>query len=485
MHKIVFSGKILSGHDPAKVRDKLLSMLGVGPEQAERLFSGKSLTVKKGLSAEEAQRYVEHLNRRGIGVEVDPPLPPAGSSPFPTLIFDDEPEEPVEQPPSPPPQVFVQAVAEPPAAFSSSTAGPRAKPIPAPKTKWPEPAIGIRSAAAPVSRPAGQPSPRPAMAENPGRDPAASPVNAIGEALGDQVTCPQCGEVQPKRTLCRACAIDMPRFAAARQPVFEASRTDGQERRASVAAAGMVSARDGESTGPGWLSLSFEGRFGRLSYLWATVFMWFVLVGGLYTAIKTSSLLLGFGILIVTLIYSIRLMVLRNHDAGWSGWWALISLVPYVNIAYSLMLIFIPGTKGANLYGVQPARAGKFAAAMGICCLIFIFGIFSSAFRLAMNAYEEYHKGMESEEQASSVQTSAGTSSEILIYTIASCPACAEAKSYLRRNKISFEERDVERNDAFLREFNELGGKGVPLVIVNGRSMSGFNPARFEALRGG
>lgn len=217
MHKIVFSGKILSGHDPAKVRDKLLSMLGVGPEQAERLFSGKPLTVKKGLSAEEAQRYVEHLNRRGIGVEVDPPLPPAGSSPFPTLIFDDEPEEPVEQPQSPPPQVFVQAVAEPPAAFSSSTAGPRAKPIPAPKMKWPEPAIGTRSAAAPVSRPAGQPSPRPAMAENPGRDPAASPVNAIGEALGDQVTCPQCGEVQPKRTLCRACAIDMPRFAAARE----------------------------------------------------------------------------------------------------------------------------------------------------------------------------------------------------------------------------------------------------------------------------
>lgn len=32
----------------------------------------------------------------------------------------------------------------------------------------------------------------------------------------DEVTCPKCGERQPKRTLCRACAADMPRVLAAK-----------------------------------------------------------------------------------------------------------------------------------------------------------------------------------------------------------------------------------------------------------------------------
>ena len=97
MHKIVFSGKILPGYDSAKVRDKLLSMLGLGPEQAAKLFSGKSHTLKKGLSAEEAERYQQHLAKLGLGVEVEPPLKSASGVPFPTLIFDIEPEVPAQE----------------------------------------------------------------------------------------------------------------------------------------------------------------------------------------------------------------------------------------------------------------------------------------------------------------------------------------------------------------------------------------------------
>lgn len=113
MHKIVFSGKILPGHDPAKVRDKLLSMLKLDSGYAAKLFSGKSYTLKKGLSAEEADRYVKHLGKRGIGVDVVPPLPSAPVLPFPTLIYGVE-------------SVAPKADATAPAKL------PRAKPIPAP-----------------------------------------------------------------------------------------------------------------------------------------------------------------------------------------------------------------------------------------------------------------------------------------------------------------------------------------------------------------
>lgn len=40
----------------------------------------------------------------------------------------------------------------------------------------------------------------------------------------NEVVCPKCGELQPPRNLCRACAIDMPRFLAARQAAEEEAR---------------------------------------------------------------------------------------------------------------------------------------------------------------------------------------------------------------------------------------------------------------------
>ncbi len=122
MHKIVFSGKILPGHDPAKVRDKLLSMLKLDPGYAAKLFSGKAYTLKKGLSSEEADRYVKYLSKRGIGVEVVPPLPSAPVPPFPTLIYGIDSVAPAAG----------GAVAKPQKLPRASTAAPRAKPIPAP-----------------------------------------------------------------------------------------------------------------------------------------------------------------------------------------------------------------------------------------------------------------------------------------------------------------------------------------------------------------
>ena len=42
--------------------------------------------------------------------------------------------------------------------------------------------------------------------------------------MANEMNCPKCGEQQPQRNLCRACAIDMPRFIAARQAEEEAAR---------------------------------------------------------------------------------------------------------------------------------------------------------------------------------------------------------------------------------------------------------------------
>lgn len=42
--------------------------------------------------------------------------------------------------------------------------------------------------------------------------------------------------------------------------------------------------------------------------------------------------------------------VRRFHDIGKSGWWALVTLLPFV----SFILIFIKGQEGSNQYGEDP-----------------------------------------------------------------------------------------------------------------------------------
>ena len=88
-YKLVFFGDILPGHDPEQVKVQLLSMLKVAPEQAHKLFSGKRVTLKKGLDAEQAQSYRRKLSAMGVGIrveaerdEVEPPRP-AVTSPAP------------------------------------------------------------------------------------------------------------------------------------------------------------------------------------------------------------------------------------------------------------------------------------------------------------------------------------------------------------------------------------------------------------------
>lgn len=77
-----------------------------------------------------------------------------------------------------------------------------------------------------------------------------------------------------------------------------------------------------------------------------------------------------------------------------------------------------------------------------------------------------------------------GAAKEIIMYTTASCPACVAAKSYMARKGIRYEERDVERSSAALAEFQNLGGRGVPLILVGNEKMVGFSAQKLEEMIG-
>ena len=52
----------------------------------------------------------------------------------------------------------------------------------------------------------------------------------------------------------------------------------------------------------------------------------------------------------------------------------------------------------------------------------------------------------------------------------------------MARKGISYKEYDIEKNTSAQRKFKQLGGRGVPLILVGKQSMSGFNASRFQAM---
>lgn len=75
-----------------------------------------------------------------------------------------------------------------------------------------------------------------------------------------------------------------------------------------------------------------------------------------------------------------------------------------------------------------------------------------------------------------------GRAQSITMYSTSWCVHCKRARNYFAEKGIRYNEVDVEASDANRKEFKELGGGGVPLILVGGKSMRGFSEQAIEAL---
>ncbi len=64
----------------------------------------------------------------------------------------------------------------------------------------------------------------------------------------------------------------------------------------------------------------------------------------------------------------------------------------------------------------------------------------------------------------------------IKIYSTSWCPPCAAAKRMLTDMGQTFEEIDIEKKGISREKLNEItGGSTVPQIIINGKSIGGFD----------
>lgn len=76
---------------------------------------------------------------------------------------------------------------------------------------------------------------------------------------------------------------------------------------------------------------------------------------------------------------------------------------------------------------------------------------------------------------ATSQSSTSEQTAQVRIYTTSYCGYCKQAKEYMDGEGIPYKELDVEYNDENHKQYQALGGRGVPLILVGEQMMHGFN----------
>lgn len=57
---------------------------------------------------------------------------------------------------------------------------------------------------------------------------------------------------------------------------------------------------------------------------------------------------------------------------------------------------------------------------------------------------------------------------KVIIYTQETCPPCFAEKEWLKANNIEFEERDIRKNQNYMKEVMDLGASATPVTVITG-----------------
>ena len=71
---------------------------------------------------------------------------------------------------------------------------------------------------------------------------------------------------------------------------------------------------------------------------------------------------------------------------------------------------------------------------------------------------------------------------KVVLYSASWCEYCRKTRKLFENNYIDYIEIDIETSNEGKREFDELEGKGIPLVLIKGRVVDGYAPKAYLKL---
>lgn len=73
---------------------------------------------------------------------------------------------------------------------------------------------------------------------------------------------------------------------------------------------------------------------------------------------------------------------------------------------------------------------------------------------------------------------------QIVMYTTPTCGYCRLAKQFFNEKNIEYVEKNVIADPAAMQEFRALNESGVPVFVIDGKKVVGFNKDEISKLLG-
>lgn len=73
-------------------------------------------------------------------------------------------------------------------------------------------------------------------------------------------------------------------------------------------------------------------------------------------------------------------------------------------------------------------------------------------------------------------------SKKVVMYSASWCGYCKKARNYFNSQGISFSELDIEKDAQAKQQYDSMGGRGVPVILVGKKRMNGFSVAGFNSI---
>lgn len=71
---------------------------------------------------------------------------------------------------------------------------------------------------------------------------------------------------------------------------------------------------------------------------------------------------------------------------------------------------------------------------------------------------------------------------EVLVYSSNTWPYCTLAMDYLEEKGIEYTEKNVQTDDDARQELMSMGHMGVPVLVINGEEIVGFDKDKIDEL---
>lgn len=70
----------------------------------------------------------------------------------------------------------------------------------------------------------------------------------------------------------------------------------------------------------------------------------------------------------------------------------------------------------------------------------------------------------------------------VVVFTSNTCPYCISAKDYLKEKGIEYTEKNVQTDKEARKELMGMGHMGVPVLVIDGKEIVGFDKSKIDEL---